>query len=175
MILKRSEIGLSYRSDHSPLSVSFQFHNKERGPGTWKFNNSLLYDPDYVTLVKNCRHEVILQYSVPTQDEDLTFSINDQLLWEIIKMTIRGKTIAFASHKKRQRVKREKELIFFLENLYVTFSENPTEINRQNIDVNETELKILRDEQIKGLIIRAKVKWQVEGEKSTNYYCNLEK
>jgi hypothetical protein len=70
-------------ADHSPVSVSFQFHNSERGPGTWKFNNSLLYDPDYVTLVKNCRHEVILQYSVPTQDEDLTFSINDQLLWEI--------------------------------------------------------------------------------------------
>ena len=87
------------------MSVSFQFHNQERGCGTWKFNNSLLYDPDYVTLVKNCIHEVILQYSVPTQDEDVTFSINDQLLWEIIKMTIRGKTIAFASQKKRQREK----------------------------------------------------------------------
>jgi hypothetical protein len=50
------------------------------------------------------------------------------------------------------------------------------EINRQNIDVNETELKNLRDGKIKGLIIRAEAKWQVEGEKkSTNYYCNLEK
>ena len=103
--IKRSEIGLSYRSDHSPMSVSFQFHNQERGRGTWKFNNSLLYDPDYVTLVKNCIHEVILQYSVPTLDEDLAFSINDQLLWEIIKMTIRGKTIAFASHKKGKEKK----------------------------------------------------------------------
>jgi hypothetical protein len=45
----------------------------------------------------------------------------------------------------------------------------------QNIDVNETEVKKLRDEQIKGLIIPAKAKWQVEGEKSTNYFCNLEK
>ena len=69
----------------------------------------------------------------------------------------------------------EKELEKNLENLYVTFNENPTEINRQNIDVNETELKNLRDEKIKGLIIPAKVKWQVEGEKSTNYFCNLEK
>jgi hypothetical protein len=39
------------------------------------------------------------------------------------------------------------------------------EINRQNIDVNETELKNLRDGKIKGLIIRAEAKWQVEGEK----------
>ena len=51
--IKGSEIGLSYRSDHSPVSVRFQFHNQERGRGTWQFNNSLLYDPDYVTLVKN--------------------------------------------------------------------------------------------------------------------------
>ena len=49
--IKRSQIGLSYRSDQSPLSVSFQFHNQEKGCGTWKFNNNLLYDPDYVTLV----------------------------------------------------------------------------------------------------------------------------
>jgi hypothetical protein len=26
-----------------------------------------------------------------------------------------------------------------------------------------------------GLIIPAKAKWQVDGEKSTNYFCNLEK
>jgi hypothetical protein len=32
---------------------------------------------------------------------------------------------------------------------------------------------LLREEKIKGLFIRAK--WQVEGEKSTNYFCNLEK
>ena len=73
--------------------------------------------------------------------------------------------------KKREREKWEKELEKNLENLYVTFNENPTEINRQNIDVNETELKNLREEKIKGLIICAKV----EGEKSTNYFCNLEK
>jgi hypothetical protein len=39
------------------------------------------------------------------------------------------------------------------------------EINRQNIDVNETELKNLRDGKIKGLIIRAEAKWQVGGGK----------
>ena len=79
--------------------------------------------------------------------------------------------------KKGKEKKREKELVKNLENLYVTFNENPNKINRQNIDVNETELKNLKDEQIKGLIIRAiiKAKWQVEGEKNTNYFCNLEK
>jgi hypothetical protein len=60
-------------------------------------------------------------------------------------MTIRGNNIAFEVIKKRE--KREKEIKKNLENMYVTLSENPTEINRQNIDANETELKNLRDEQ----------------------------
>ena len=90
-------------------------------------------------------------------------------------MAIRGKTIAFASHKKGKEKKEKWNQKKNIENLYVTFNENPTEINRQNIDVNETELKNLRDGKIKGLIIRAEAKWQLEGEKSTNYYCNLEK
>ena len=67
--------------------------------------------------------------------------------------------------------KEKKRLEKDLENRYVTFNEYPTEINRQNIAVNEIELKKNK----KGLVIRAKVKWLVEGEKSTNYFCNLEK
>ena len=74
--------------------------------------------------------------------------------------------------RKKGREKRDKGLE---ENLYVTFDENSNEMNRQNIDVKETELKNVRDVKIKGRIIRGKVKWQLEGEKSTNYFCNLEK
>ena len=61
--------------------------------------------------------------------------------------------------------KREKELGKNLENLCVTFNENQTEINKQNIDVNETEINNLRDEKNKELNIRAKAEWQVEREK----------
>jgi hypothetical protein len=37
------------------------------------------------------------------------------------------------------------------------------------------ELKILREKKVNGIITRAKAKWQVEGEKSIRYFCNLEK
>jgi hypothetical protein len=49
--------------------------------------------------------------------------------------------------RKKGREKRDKGLE---ENLYVTFNENSNEMNRQNIDVKETELKNLRDVKIKG-------------------------
>ena len=37
------------------------------------------------------------------------------------------------------------------------------------------ELNSLKDETIKGIILRTKAKWKVEGVKSTEYFCNLEK
>jgi hypothetical protein len=47
-----SDIGLSYRSDHSPVSIVLKKINQTRGRGTWKFNNSLLRDEEFVKKVK---------------------------------------------------------------------------------------------------------------------------
>jgi hypothetical protein len=43
------------------------------------------------------------------------------------------------------------------------------------MDMVEMELKILREEKVNGIITRAKAKWQVEGERNTRFFCNLEK
>ena len=45
----------------------------------------------------------------------------------------------------------------------------------ENISVTEEQLKTVREKKISGIIARAKAKWQTEGEKCTNYFCNLEK
>jgi len=59
-------------SDHSAvvLSISFSEHEPPRGPGFWKFNNSLLSDTNYAELNQG------------TEDKGL--------LWEILKMEIRA-------------------------------------------------------------------------------------
>ena len=59
-----SDIGISYRSDHSPVILKLKFCNQSRGAGTWKFNNSLLYDTEYVNKVKNCIKDVLNEYRV---------------------------------------------------------------------------------------------------------------
>jgi hypothetical protein len=43
------------------------------------------------------------------------------------------------------------------------------------IEQIENELQILREEKIKGIIIRSKAKWSKDGEKCTKYFCCLEK
>ena len=62
---------VSIAPDHKAIRVQLQLENDNRGPGLWKFNNSLLEDEIYVKL---------------------------RLKWELIKMEIRGITIPFSKN-----------------------------------------------------------------------------
>ena len=43
-----TSINPGYRADHSSILLKLKFINNERGPGYWKFNNSLLKNKDYI-------------------------------------------------------------------------------------------------------------------------------
>ena len=118
--LKDSKIEFSYRSDHSMIVLELEFNPFLRGKGLWKFNNSLLYDKEYIDIVKQKIREVKVQYSAlvynfdnfdEIQDEDLQLTIHRQLFLETLLMEIRGKTISYSSYRKKEREKREKDLI----------------------------------------------------------------
>ncbi|KAK2147041.1 hypothetical protein LSH36_573g07013 [Paralvinella palmiformis] len=49
--------------------------NDPRGPGTWKFNCSLLHDQDYILNVKQAIEETLI----------IEEGVNAGLLWEAIK------------------------------------------------------------------------------------------
>ena len=51
-IVESMSIKSGYRSDHSAVICKFKFNTFVRGRGLWKFNNSLLYDKEYVDKVK---------------------------------------------------------------------------------------------------------------------------
>lgn len=61
--LKNCKVEPSYRSDHSMIILELEFNPFIRGKGLWKFNNSLLYDIDYINMVKEKKLDVIKQYS----------------------------------------------------------------------------------------------------------------
>ena len=43
-----SKIQPSICTDHSLISITLEVSNVKRGPGVWKFNDSLLEDKDFV-------------------------------------------------------------------------------------------------------------------------------
>ena len=109
--VESAQIESEYRSDHSAVNLYFKFEKHEKGRSYWKFNNSLLKDPEYVKTVKNKITDIKKQYLEEGQDENFTnipdtkikFNINDQLFFDTLLMEIRGKTIAFSSYKKKKR------------------------------------------------------------------------
>ena len=177
--MEESKILPGYRTDHSMIYLSFKFGKFKKGNSYWKFNNSLLKDQNYVTEIKNVIKEVKTQYIVEIPElnndvneiplQDITFSINDQLFFEMLLLAIRGKTVAYASHKKKMEINEENKLLAEIEKL-----EKETNINYVLLDSKKDELLQLRKKKMEGVFIRSKAKWIQEGEKPTKYFCNLE-
>ena len=169
-----------YRSDHSLCHVSLPFTQQQRGRGTWKFNNSLLHDHEYVNMVKLTINNLVTQYRTQNQG-DLSdpalveFSINDQLFFEMLKLTIRGNTIPYSSRKKKEREQNEQQLFKELEEISNKLIDNQGD-NLYEVKARiERELEQIREEKTRGQLVRAKAKWIKDGEKCTKLFCNLEK
>ena len=60
-LVGKCDINSNYRSDHSVLVLSIV----TKGKGIWRFNNSLLYDKNYLNLVNTINNEEKLKYTIP--------------------------------------------------------------------------------------------------------------
>ena len=85
-------------------------------------------------------------------------------------MELRGQSISYASFKNKQRNNLEKDLInkiIYLENIL-------NETNYGELDIFETELQDIRQEKLKGNLIRSRAEYIDKGERPTKYFCGLE-
>lgn len=169
----------SYRSDHSPVGLSFKFNDFLKGKGLWKFNNSLLTDKIYIDIIKKTIVELKIQYACPIYNfnnlntitnNDIQFIINDQLFMDILLTEIRGKSISYSSFKKKKLNEREKEL----EKDILLIEQNLTDDKLDILTKKQEEILEIRKNRLKGQCIRSKSKWIEEGEKPTKYFINLE-
>ena len=83
-------------TDHSVILIHVKSDElrRERGPGFWKLNQSLLKDEIYVT---NLRAEIPTFKQKYSDVEDLS------LKWDLTKMEIRGFTITYSKNKANKR------------------------------------------------------------------------
>ncbi len=177
--VKKAGIDAAYRSDHSPTWVSLKLTDIERGRGFWKFNNSLLHDQEYVNKVKKIIAETKEQYKVGYDEQGkLLFNIDDQLFFETLLLMIRGYTIKYSSHKKKERDQQEKKLTLKIETLNIALdSENDKTTKSQIIKkLNEANhnLETINKIKTEGIMMRAKSQWKEEGERPTKYFLSLE-
>ena len=177
-----AEIIPGYRTDHSGITLKLKLLESERGKGYWKFNNTLLKDNEYVTLIKNTIEDVKKTYvnngnDVNIANDEIQFNITDQLFLETLLMMIRGNTIKYSSEKKKKRVKEENALEEDIKRLENEICLNGINVNNQtvvNLVQKQNELVNLRNEKIEGVMLRSKCRYMDLGEKPTNYFFSLE-
>ena len=179
--IKRTAIDPGYRSDHSLVTIAIRKKEFKRDKTFWKFNNSLLKDKVYVRTVKDLIENIKEQYAVIMYDpevikdippDEINFNISDQLFFETLLMEIRGKTISYASHKKKVENEKEKSLnekLADMESNNSMLEEDVLELERIR-----QELEQIRKKRVEGIAVRCRANWINEGEKPTRYFCNLE-
>ena len=109
--INTADILPGFKTDHSMITLNITLHSNPRGPGFWKLNTSLLSDTEYIDLIKQTIAQTQEEYK---NDE----SINPALLWDMIKLKVREKSLSFAAAKKRKTTLKEQDLekrIVFLE------------------------------------------------------------
>ena len=169
--VKKTEIYPSIAPDHNAIYISLSGSPESpRGPGLWKFNNTLLKDEEYVECVRETYSNTVKYYRQVT---------NKRLLWELIKMEIRNATISYTKYKAKVSRDRTEEIRRQLEQLDDTICNNffSPDINQLLLNyVNlKSELQSLYESKGKQAMFRAKCRWVEQGERPTKYFFNLEK
>ena len=155
----KAETRTSIAPDHKAILLSLKIENNfTRGPGTWKFNNSLLQDENYLQVIKD---------NYPLIENKYRAVENKQLLWESIKMEIRAETIRYSKTKRFNMKTREIALQLKLEELDRKIC-NDTNLNDEiltEFEALKSELNEIYSTKGEKAMFRSKVTW-VEKERS---------
>ena len=162
----RADISTGIKSDHSMVDIVAKCVEKRRGPGLWRYNNSLHEsDPTFVKLV---RQEIVLAKDMmqPYTAGIPIGVIIEMLLSNIRVISIRrSKTIAFELRKEETELlekvtEMEKDLSLLEEPQKNAYAEA-----KNRLDAIKTRRGI-------HAIMASGVKWVEEGEKVTRYFLN---
>ena len=144
----------SFLTDHQYLLVKFHLLPKiDSGPGVWKFNTSLLKDPEYVSLVSSFwSHWQSLE-----RHEDFA-SLMDW--WD------QGKFYA-------DQCSRKTSLTRQMHKLKRSFDQGDRTAFGKLCEVQQ-ELRGIALHKARGPQVRARCQWAEEGETSSSFFLNLE-
>ena len=161
--VKSTNISTGYKTDHSLIDIKVATHSNTRGPSFWKLNTSLLTETDYVNQIRAVIKDTYEEYQ-----NDIT--VNDALMWEMIKLKIREQSLKYSAIKKAKISRHEEELEKEINNLQRSIETNnmngkDKEDAVNTLETKKSELEKIIEYRTKGSILRARCRWHNEGEK----------
>ena len=164
--IKKSEILPATAPNHNAIFISLTLPKKcPMGPGFWKFNNTLLKDPQYIDKIRYTYTRACAYYGHLT---------DRRLFWEMIKMEIRSATITYSKNKSKSIRNREQELIRKLDDLDGTICNNFSSPHIDGVlrayDELKTELQSIYEEKGSKLYFEQNaVGWKMENAQQKDY------
>ena len=126
-------------------------------------------------------HETIQEYSDDnienTTDPEIKLKIDDSLFLETFLMKVRGKSISFSSFLKKKINDKTCKLEFQIKNCEDAIRKNFQSIDEptlSELSKLKIELQQIKEEELRGTLLRNRVLWYEEGKKPTKYFCHLE-
>ena len=168
--LSKTEMSHFTSSDHKAVIAFFNFDslNFPRGPGYWKFNESLLEDQAFV--------DQMTFFITKTKTELLNKKeLNKIEIWELLKIAIKEECISYSRNKAYNQTGFNK-LVEELNSISHKLALDPSnKILINKVAKLTSKIEIFELSQSNGALKRAKIKYIQEGEKNTKFFCQLEK
>lgn len=152
-------------SDHSMITLSIGEQAPSRGPGLWCFDPRLLNDRDYTQMITETLTPVIAE-------PDLKEPIQN---WEWIKFVIRRKSMEYERGARSKARQEEKTLTKQLESLRERRDAWDPEVDKEEVSSVKRQLAELELERAQKIIFRGRANWARFGERTSQYFLNLEK
>ena len=153
-------------SDHDFVHLHFDFKDLiPRGPGIWKFNNSLLDNEDFCSFIS----DRITDLSSCKSSFDSV-----KQWWDFFKSSLKNDIIHFA-RECRKRLHRDRvSLTNRLIDLKRQLVQGDSLMSPEIIFV-ESQLAALSDRISEGVKVRSRAQWLEQGERPTRFFFKLEK
>ena len=165
-LIKKTDIEERFRSDHNLISLHLTINEYPRGPGYWKFNQTLLTDQDFVTKAEDFITEFF---------EVNTGSAADPLNeWDAFKCAFRGFSIAFASRKLKLFRRQENELLNEIKDLTAKLDNGYDVTIETSLEDKQRLLEQLIQEKATNTYYRSGADWMEKGNKCTKYFLKMQ-
>lgn len=155
-----AEIRDGYLSDHKLITAVISIPTIELGKSYWKFNNALLKDNDFVSMIRHKISQIL--------DENRSSTTTNCILFETLLCVLRGYIIKYSAHKKRESARVLGDLEEQLKNL------DADESSDRNIieGIRAERDNVIEDLARKGMFF-GKVRWRNLAERGTKYFHGL--
>ena len=151
-------------SDHAPVTITWSHNQQHKHTPRWRFNTSLLDDPDFDSYHKR-------EWASFLEINDSPES-SPTLIWETGKAVLRGRIISFSVHKKKKEKEQEVRLEQKIKELETLNANNPAEETLNELRKHQLELNEIINKRTKFLVYRLKQENFHHSNKSGKFLAN---